>query len=454
MRALEYLGKRDVRDQRDLKGKTVLFYDHGLFTHFALTLSRYFGRVLYYSPYQSAFPTSSMVAPGSGYDGRNGLDGRMERTNKPWSVMDEVDLVVFADIYDGDLQAWMRKKGKLVWGCGAGEVFEEQRWEQKEIIRKAGLPVQPVRRVVGVKALRDYLKAHEDKFVKLSFTRGDMETWHHENYVLSTPKLAKLEAQLGPMGASKEFVIEDPVSDAVEAGYDGYCIGGKFPKMGLLGYEIKDCGLMGAVRKYADFPESVRMVNEKLAPQLAEWDYRGMISTEVRVTKDGKGYLIDPTCRMAAPPSEMYEELYSNWGEILWQGAQGVCVDPVPVAKFGVEALIHSEWAEENWQPVHIPNGVRRWVKLRNGCRVDGVDYVAPQDYALKEIGAVVGIGDTIEEAVAMCRRVADQVKGEGVKIRLDAIGDALREIAEGEEMGVEFSDEELPTEEEVKAES
>src|SRR5215475_1363219 len=100
-------------------------------------------------------------------------------------------------------------------------------------------------------------------------------------------------------------------------------------------------------------------------------------------------FCTDPCCRMASPPGEAYIEWLDNWPEIMWHGAEGVFVPAEPNAKYAVEIMLHSSFADKNWQPVRFPDSIRRWVKLRNHCRIKGVDYTVPQSVGLPEIGAV-----------------------------------------------------------------
>jgi hypothetical protein len=424
---------------------TVLFYDHGLFTHFALMLGRTgkFKRVLYYVPDSSPFPTSNLALIGTGYD-------EIERVSDLWKAVKEADLVVFADVYDGGLQEHLRDLGKLVWGCGGAEELELDRYEMKQLQKELGLPVQPVRLVKGLRALRKHLEPLKDKYIKISRTRGDMESWHWVDKDLSSDELDDLAVKLGPAAEVIEFLVEDPLNGAQETGCDWNFVNGVWAKRGLMTYEIKDCGCMGAVKDYKDLPKPVRLINDRFGPVLAAYKTAMWWSTEVRVI-DGKGYFLDPCCRLGVPPSEMFGLMYSNWPEMLMAGAQGECVDPEPVAKYGFEAMIYVS-DDVAWQRLRFPEKYRPYIALRNCCRINGIDVIPPAFYKLKAIGAVVGLADSIAEAVENCREVADAIEGSGLHIRLDSIGSAIKEIEEGEKQGLEFSDEALPKPEELMA--
>lgn len=429
----------------DLSSKVALVADNGLFAGFAQTLSREFGRVLYWTPWWSAFPKSNDRLIGAGVPG-------IERVNELFDVIESVDIFVFPDVYMADLQVYLESQNKRVWGGRYGEELELDRWGLKKFLAKVGLPVPPGVRIIGLAKLREYLKSHDDQWVKVSLVRGDFETRHAQNYRLIEPWLDHLEHKLGAKKFIEEFIVEESIEPAIEVGYDGFTVDGQWPEAAIFGYEIKDCGYIGVVRPYEKLPEPVRDVNKALESALARYRYRGNISTEIRYTPEGKSFLIDPCARLGSPPSEVYQELYENWGEIVWEGASGTVAKPKPVAKYAVEALIHSSWADKEWAPIYIPDDIRRWVKLRNHTVIDGKDYVVPQDVGLPEIGAVVGIGDTLMNAIIACRDNAAKVEGFDIEIKLGAIDEALQEIEQASQLGIEFTEDPLPTREEVHA--
>jgi hypothetical protein len=428
----------------DLKSKTIMVRDYGLFASWALKLREDFGRVLYYCPFKSGFPKSQQYSIGTGLDG-------VERVTDFWDEVEHTDIFFFPDVYDGDLQVYLRSQGYPVWGAGKAEELELYRWQTKQLLKKdIGLPVQPVKQIIGIDDLREHLKENENKFVKISLLRGDFETFHHTTYELSEPILDDIEARLGPYKLFKEFIVEDAIDDAVEIGYDGYTIDGKYPGVAIQGYEIKDVSYIGLVSPYNQLPKQLKEVNEKLAPLFADYNYRGFWSSEIRVQKDGKPYLTDPCCRAGSPPSELYQEMYSNWGEIIWNGAHGQLTDPQPTAKFGVEVLIHSQWADQHWQALYFPPELRRWVKLRNLCQVDDIWYVAPQTVGLPEIGAVVAVDDTLLGAIKKVRGYCEQITGYQVDLNLKTLLDAVDQMKSGEEVGVGLPPGSLPTQSQV----
>lgn len=428
----------------DLKDKTILIRDYGLFASWAVKLTEYFGRVLYYCPYKSAFPRSQQYVIGTGLEG-------VERITNFWDHIEETDIFFFPDVYDGDLQVFLRAIGKPVWGAAKGEELELMRWQTKMFIKKdLHLPVQPVERIIGVQELRAYLMDTTDKYVKISMLRGDFETFRHDNYQLSEPILDDIEQKLGAFKESKEFIVEDAIDDAVEVGYDGFTIDGRYPDPGLFGYEIKDVAYIGVVRPYNKLPRQVREVNSKLSPVFEAYNYRGFWSSELRIPKDGKPYLTDPCCRAGSPPSELYQEMFSNWGQIIWEGAHGVVATPKSVGKYGVEVLIHSQWADQHWQAIYVEPEIRRWVKLRNLCQIEDVLYVAPQVVGLPEIGAIVAVDDSLLGAIKKVKGYCEKVTGYSIDTNLGQISKAIEVLREAEHNGIPFSDDPIPTEAQV----
>lgn len=426
-----------------LSNKTVCVVDNGLFVSFVRMLGKSFKKVYYYAPWQSAFVRSNQCVVGEGFE-------EIERVKFPLDIADSVDLWIFVDLYHADLQLFLERHGARVWGARGGEEMELHRWEFKQYLKKIGLPVQHVERIVGINNLRQHLKSVHSKFVKTSFVRGDFETFKHETYALSEPRLDDLEHLLGALKNEYEFIVEDEIKDAVEVGYDGFVVDGKFPSHAVMAYEVKDCGMIGMVKPYEQLAKPVRDVNAALVPAFKSHKYRGFFCSEIRYGKDHRPYLIDPCCRLGTPSNELLQELFDDWPQVLWDGAEGNCTSPRVKAKFGVLAVIHSEWAVNDWQSLSYPKELDEFVKLRFHCRIGKKDYVAPQPVGMPDLGVVVGTGPTLLQAISQCKNRAEHIKGYQVKVSLESIDRALETIREGEKQGIKFA-EALPTAEQVR---
>jgi hypothetical protein len=407
-----------------LGSKTVMVVDYGQFCELAVTLSKSFGRTLYYAPWiAGGNPTSKMLRIGEGFEG-------VERVDEIWPHIDDVDLFVFPDVYEAGLQEYLVGLGKRVWGCRGGAELELDRPASKELSKSLGIDIAPYTVIEGFDALRKHLKTHKDVWVKISHFRGDMETWSSPDYAASEQRLDELEHGLGAHKKIMEFVVEAAINDAVEIGYDGYTVDGKFPQMALAGVEAKCKAYVGRTMRYRDLPKQVRAVNDKLAPALKKYGYRGFLSTEIRCTDDG-AYLIDPCSRMGSPPGELYQVMIKNLAQILWEGADGIVLEPEYAAKCGAMVLLQSEWAEENWQHVSLPESIRDYVKLHNATVIEGEYYVVPHADRRQQIGAVIGMGDTVQAAIEQCKERAEQVEGYTIEKPIASLDEAREQLDE-----------------------
>jgi len=405
-----------------LKNKTALVWDNGLFVSLAVTLSRSFGRVLYYCPWVTGFPTSQLQMIGMGVPG-------IERVDSPWPYIDDVDIFVFPDVYEADEQAYLVSLGKRVWGCRGGSELEIDRAASKKIAKGLGIEIGPYKTMTGIEKLRAHLKAHDDQYVKISRTRGDMETFHSPNYEAIDSKMNEIDYKLGPKADLMEFIVEDNTGPAIEVGYDGYSVDGQFPNSCLVGVEAKDTAYVAKQVRYSRIPAPVRGVNDKLSPQLRKYGYRGFLSTEIRSTESGHDYLIDPCCRSGSPPGELYQLIVENLADIIWYGADGVLVDPEFAGKWGAELILTSESAADSWVKVSFPKEHEENVKLRYYTEKDGKKYVIPQGNKMTFLGAVVGYGDTAQEAIGKVTEIAKTVEALDIQSKPEALNDALADL-------------------------
>jgi hypothetical protein len=410
--------------------KSCTFIDNGLFVEQAIKFAAEFHHVNYYSPWRCQFPKSEQILIGDGL-------GVINRVNRVFEVVDDTDLFMFPDSYQADFQVHLENLGKRVWGSRYGEDLEQSRDGAKELFTSLGLPVGPYETMVGMEALREYLKKNKNVWVKINMTRGDTETFWSKDYDFIEPKLAEMEHELGPKKHIMKFIVEEALDDKVEIGYDGYCVDGQFPNKSLAGIEVKDLGYVGYVRDYDDLPEQLTTFNKKISPYMKKNRYRNYLSTEIRIGKDGVGYMNDFCGRSGSPPSELYQNMLTNACDIAWEGAEGKIVHPVYSNKCGVEVLIDSPWAEKHYLPIQIPKKIRDNVKIRNLTVIDGVTYFVPQAVPCTEAGAVVADGATLEEAFEKVKDYCDQVEGIYIKFPKESIAKADEEFAKLKEFGI-----------------
>lgn len=426
------------------RSESIMVVDHGLYVHIAQLLSRYFKDVYYYCPWERSFPSSDLLLVGDGFEG-------IHRVKDFWEWQPKMDVFVFPDLYFPGLQQLLRDADCKVWGCGGAEVLETERDFCRELMGKWGMPMAQWWRIEGTKELREFLKKKDDVYVK-GLMRGDFETFHHETYDLTEPMLDELEHKLGGKKAAEVFIVEEPIdgndkSPVVEVGYDGWFCG-DWPEIAALGYEIKDCGNIQAFMPYKDIGKPVRYVNTYLERFLKKEGCCGFFSNEIRVRMEAgtpMPYLIDPCCRCGSPASEGYAEAYDNWDEIILEGSQGKLVKPELFYDYVCILVMYSDWAKDNWLAVHCPPEFEENLKLHYACKMDGVLYTAPIQPGIAQIGAVVGGGDSLEEAVQNAVAISKEIKGVEVQFRYGAIDDALKEIKKGEGMGIEFGKADVP---------
>ena len=401
------------------KTKSVCVVDFGLFVELAVTLTKYFGKVFYHFPWQaSAFPRSNSKMVGQGFPG-------VTVAERLWDIVDEVDCFVFPDVFLGDLQQELVRRGELVFGSRRADELELYRVGSKKHFQSLNIPVGPYKVVKGIESLRNYLKVHKDQYVKCSVNRGDFETFHARDYKYIEPKIDELEHTLGFKKQTQEFVIEAAIRDCVEIGYDGFVIDGQYPEQSLMGIEIKDKGYVGRMMKYPQMPRQLTDFNRKIAPTLQKYQCRNFFSTEIRVDSKGQAFIIDPCVRAGNPPMFCELEFYDNLGEIIWEGAQGNVVTPTSKYQWAAQIQISSEWLDISRLAVQFPEKISSQVKLLNAARLENQLYIIPQEHKLKAVGAVVGVGQTMAEAIGKCKAAAEQVKGYYLECNPDALDEA-----------------------------
>lgn len=431
----------------DFSNRVALVCDDGQFLDVALRLARDFGKVYFWNPgLIEGFPKAGKSAIGQGFKAQG-----VEWVKDIFSVKNKVDLFVFGDILTSGIQLELESQGKRVVGSRTGDRLEIQRIAFKKIQKRLGLNV-PVHEVIdGLAALRAHLRTVKDKWVKISEFRGSFETKHHTNYELSESWLNKLACELGPLAEEISYLVEDPIKGKVEFGYDGFCIDGRFPSRTIFGPEVKSKCYIGSQVEYEDLDERLREVNEALSEELSKAGYRNFFSTEVRIADgdenfaDGEPVLIEPTCRAPSPPFECEMEVYSNLSSILWHGAAGEVVEPEMAAKFAVECRLLHDDDPDGWRALQVPEEVRRWVKLYDAFQTGETTHLVPKAPHAKRIGAVVGLGNTIEDAIAHCKENLDALKDQPVSSEFDSFADALKEIKAAEEQDIEFTKQEIP---------
>ena len=426
---------------KDLADINCLTIDYGKFTFVAEMMGQHVKRSYYHTPMEREFVDVNDCVKGDGLKTITRIDEFMDR-----NFLDDLDLAIFPDIGFGSLQRFFRDRGIAVWGAMGASDLELSRTKFLKVIKGLGLSMVHSEVIVGLTNLRLYLSDHPGVWVKINRYRAVAETWKHQDMEHGRYKLDSLAVRLGPMQDKVTFIVQDTIDSDVEIGYDGWCVGGKYPSKSFSGYELKNELYLGSVLDSSKLSEPVQIVNEAMAPLLREYGYQNFIATEIRVKGD-EFYYIDPTHRMPGLTGDQLPETCENLPEVIWQGANGILIEPEFRCKFAAVATMHyKNHVPHEWFSLKIPDEVRQWFKLYHFCEADGMYHFAPSvPFECDEPGTVIGIGDTIEEAIEHVKENFESIDGEPVTVEMDGFGDLLKQIQEAEENGIEFTTQKIP---------
>lgn len=415
---------------------TVCVVDYGTFICLAEKLSETFKKVYYYTPTSQEYYSIADLVKADGLE-------NVERVHDIFEphFMEEIDLFVFPDIGYGGLQKYLRSIGKAVWGSLGADKIEILRTHFLDILKKLDLPVIHTETIKGLEELRDHLYDKKNKWIKVNKYRGNMETWHHIDIEHSAQELDRLAVEFGGLQNTVTFVVQDYIETDVEIGYDGWCVDGEFPEQSFQGYEKKNELYLGSLLSKNELPDAVQKINKALSPLLKKYGYRNFFATEIRI-KDDIPYFIDPTMRMPGQTGEQMLETCSNLADVIWQGAHGILIKPEFKYKFAAEATMHYT-AGGDWKILSIPENVRQWVKLGHYCKLDDYYHFPPKTN--DEVGVILGVGNTIKEAVVSLLGNIDALEDEPIKCRVEGFMDLLNCIRDAKDYGIHFTSQKIP---------
>lgn len=416
----------------DYKSNSVCVIDNGVFAEVARSLSKSFGKVYYTSPWVSAYPSSYKTELGEGFP-------NYKRVDDIWDIIDDVDLFVFTDLYQGALQEYLAAQGKRVWGSRNADELECYRPDAKDHFAGLNIPQAPYVVVTGMSALRKYIKSRGSAklWIKIDRTRGDTETFSVEGYDLAKNRLDFMEAEYGPIAELRDFIVEDNLPNTLDIAIDTFSIDGRYPSMAMLGVEQKDMGYVCSVKPWAAMPPDLVSFYEKLSPTLEQYQYRDLFALESRVGKGGL-WLADPCCRFGSPVGELELELIANLPEIMWEGAAGNLVEPVYKARYGCEVLIKSDWSPKRPMLIEFPEEYRNQIKLRYAAQFGNETWILPQDSG-EEVGAIVAYGASLDDCVAEVKEIGDQVKGTQLEVTCGSMEHLKGDLKDLASWGIEF---------------
>ena len=390
-----------------------------------------FKKVYLFQEWEEDYSTLNKAIQGDGFQ-------EFERTSDFWSIIDEVDLFVFPDVQRSGLQLQLVKLGKKVWGSRSGDSLELDRELHLRTLKEVGLRVPPFHVCDGLNSLREYLRDKEDQYLKVSLYRGSFETCHFRSWKLDECLLDLFAVRFGPAKELIRFLVFPNIETPLEIGADTYSVDGQWPDKFLHGVEWKDRAYFAAVQKTSEAPEPLREVMRKYGPVLGQHQYRNQFSCEVRV-KGKEFYFIDPTCRMGLPSTASQLEVWDNWPEIVWHGANGELVQPVQKGKYTAEAIITAKKDPSEWAIFDVAKDLRQWTKFASCFEYEGsVCFPAIDSPGGDDVGWLVAIGNTPEETIKALNKHADDLP-DGMDANTECLAYVLKEIAVEQKAGIQF---------------
>jgi hypothetical protein len=257
-----------------------------------------------------------------------------------------------------------------------------------------------------------------------------------EDYEKFVTVLRELSYECEYEEQEKEFIVRPKVKSSCESGYDELQIDGQSSPYVTIGNEDKDESYICKVVKLSDLPVPLEKVRAAMGPVYAKLGYRGNHSTEVRFDEKGTGLFLDDTDRLGQPPGEIWSELWRDFGANIYQVAKGEIPDMTPAAKYAAQINLHSPWLVNNWVPVSYSKEIAQWVKLRNNTIVGGREYSLPFDKE-KTLGAIIGLGDTADEAAKNCLEYLKEFWAHKLYAKEESFEEVKKAMKAGEKWGI-----------------
>lgn len=411
-------------------------YDHGFFLPVARKLAESFGRVYYTTPWEKAYPSLNDAILGDGF-------GDVSRVNDLWEVKSKVDLFVFPDIYHCGMQKELAEQGYRVWGARDGMDLEVKREFFLSKLKELGLDVPEYEVVVGVSALRNYLRDKENIYIKLSKYRGSFETKCFRNWKLDEGLLDLWAVRFGGVREAIRFICFPEIETKLEIGCDTYNVDGRWPSWVLHGIEKKDSAYLSSVTALDAMPEELTDIMHRFSGYLASVNYRQFWSMEVRVAEEGN-FFIDATTRGGLPSTASQMDLWKNYAEILWHGADGEMVEPQYEENYSAECMVKVHGEDGAWESIDLDPELKKHVKLCDCCEVGDLAWFPSDEKAIEEVGWLCTTGGTPTEVAKEMNRLADMLP-DGADAAVESLADIIREVEEANSKGIPFADDPMP---------
>lgn len=401
----------------DHRDHSLLIIDTGLFVEFARHLAPAFKEVKYWTEYVGPFPRSAESEIGEGYEEFDRIKDQVELYRFLYGTDKSKLLIMFTDSYYGGMEEALRKQQFRVWGPGPGEKIELDRYYSHDEIAKVAPDLLPeYAKITGTEALEAYLRENEDVFVKGRYARirGNFETHRVLNWDLCEPWFDAMSGSLGGSKHTTEFLVEHSIPDAIEISSERFMVNRQFPDEAMFSVEIKGEGAASIVLDTDRFPKQIVSVDKVLIQGSWATGYIAPYTWETRVNEEGHPYPIDCATRFGRPSWGTWLANIENLPDVFWFAAEGVMVTPKHRQSHVVELMVECAKVGVQGCVLEIPKPIRNRVFLSDAYYSNGYDRITAQD--ISNVGSIVGIGSSFEAAIKDCEKIADQVKGDGIK--------------------------------------
>lgn len=348
-------------------------------------------KVWYFCSWQKDFANFSQFAPGTGLP-------EIEKVLDFGKYIDEADCIVFPYVGFGDLAHFLRKKGYVVFGAGAGEEIEQDRPMSLKIMDQIGIKYPESHVLKGVpeamKFLGDLFKQKSESnqnatgkyFVKFNVWRGDMDSFPVANLDEATFMFDSVKAAFGPYANEIPITIQKTV-EGIETGADLFFNGETFLMPGMWGFEHRENYVGLVTEEMGIFRNDL----DRAAKYLRSVNYRGAFSFEC--IYDGKDcYWIDWTCRFPLPLGLMYCNFIENYGEFLLRVATGEADrSPLMPNRYLGCMAFSSEEALSTYVPIKRGQNTKLMKYMVEGDKT----YIVP---GVSLLGICCAQGDTLKE--------------------------------------------------------
>jgi len=270
--------------------------------------------------------------------------------------------------------------------------------------------------------------------VKISVFRGDCETFYSPSYDEVEPLLDILQVKWGKFAEGYEFIVEQEIKDAVEAGIDGIfspANGFCFPLMWGIENHSAYIGVWGY-----RIPEWFVRTEPHLKNILTTMDYRGFISTEQRIVNKNKDYLIDITARIPHPLGHIFTTAIRNYPEVIFKIANNQKVTLDVKEKFWGCLPVRSDELNNVSLEVRFPDKYRPYIKFSTAYKKDG-KYYASKGGTI--VCSIVYGADTIDKVIEGIKKIGDEIKVVRAKKEYHLLDEIKEEIDKLKSMGIEF---------------